>query len=175
MTKMTKYIIAGGLFILITAATVYLHIKEPLVDMVMTCRIELVENDRQLQNVNKHILLTDLTFQQRNVSFSYRYFTELGKPIATFHVQGEILKAQKVHGTYTLNILNSQLDIHDKSVDLPLHADHIKAFTDRNIEKQGVQNLTLKVIKEDKEQQLAFLYFLPSSNIAACHLTHLKE
>ncbi|NKF51012.1 hypothetical protein G3R49_10600 [Shewanella sp. WXL01] len=153
---------------------VYQHLKATEVYIVLSCRNELVASDPDSGLLQKHGLIADFTLQNRSASISYRYFTHAGLPIATLHLQGDILSAHKAKDVYVLNLVHSELVRHHPSIELPQHANHLQAFANRNIDKQGVHNLTIRILKTMDKQDLALLYFLPSTNICACNLVKMR-
>ncbi|WP_394129782.1 hypothetical protein [Shewanella maritima] len=174
MNKHFVGITVGILFAIVTAVIVYQHVKATEVDLVLSCRNELLSTDTDTEPLEKHALIADFTLQKRSASISYRYFTESGEPIATLQMEGNILSAYKEKNVYVLNLMESELIRYDETEGLPQHAKHLRAFANRNIQREGVHNLTIQIVKSDEESNLALLYFLPSTNICACNLVRMN-
>ncbi|WP_394201555.1 hypothetical protein [Shewanella waksmanii] len=174
MTKSTLKKTLLVLLLLVTAVIVYQHVRATEVDIVLSCRNELVATNPATQQIEHHALIADFALQKRSASISYRYFTSDGVPIATLHLTGGILSANKGQDVYILNLVNSQLVHHNEQLALPQHAAHLTAFANRNISKQGVHNLTIQIVSRNEQQNTALLYFLPSTNICACSLVTMS-
>jgi hypothetical protein len=162
--------LSGALLALIIGVVVYQHIKATEVDIVLSCRNELVATNPKTQAIEHHSLIADFSLQKRSASISYRYFTTDGIPIATLHLKGDVLSANKDKDIYILNLVSSELIRHNSELLLPLHAKHLEAFASRNITKEGVHNLTIQIASRNQTKNTALLYFLPSTNICACSL-----
>ncbi|QLE84093.1 MULTISPECIES: hypothetical protein [Shewanella] len=174
---MTKSTLKSGLAIgilVIAVIIIYQHIRATEVDIVLSCRNELVATNPQTQQIEHHALIADFALQKRSASISYRYFTSDGVPIATLHLSGDILSANKGQDTYILNLVSSELVRHHEQLSLPMHAKHLQAFANRNISKQGVHNLTVQIVSRNEADNTALLYFLPSTNICACSLVTMS-
>ncbi|WP_076410214.1 hypothetical protein [Shewanella sp. UCD-KL12] len=170
MIKPFNVMIISLLCLLLTAVIVYQHIKATEVDIVLSCRNELVASNPKTNAIEHHLLIADFALQKRSASISYRYFTHEGIPIATLHLKGDVLSANKSKDIYILNLVNSELVRHNSDLALPQHASHLEAFASRNISKQGVHNLTIQLASRNDKEHTALLYFLPSTNICACSL-----
>ncbi|PKG58556.1 hypothetical protein CXF83_06470 [Shewanella sp. Choline-02u-19] len=170
MIKQLKIVLSSGLLALIIGIIVYQHIKATEVDIVLSCRNELVATNPKTHVIEHHSLIADFALQKRSASISYRYFTSDGIPIATLHLKGDVLSANKDKDIYILNLVSSELIRHNSELSLPLHAKHLEAFASRNITKEGVHNLTIQIASRNQTKNTALLYFLPSTNICACSL-----
>lgn len=174
MIKHLKVGLSGALLILVIGIIVLQHIKATEVDIVLSCRNELVSTNPKNHEIEHHSLIADFALQKRSASISYRYFTTDGIPIATLHLKGDVLSANKDKDTYILNLVSSEFIRHNSDIPLPLHATHLEAFASRNITKEGVHNLTIQIVSRDEAENTALLYFLPSTNICACSLVTMS-
>ncbi|MCL1049648.1 hypothetical protein L2755_08455 [Shewanella abyssi] len=170
MIKQLKIVLSGGLLALVIGIIVYQHIKATEVDIVLSCRNELVAMNPRTNVIEHHSMIADFALQKRSASISYRYFTTDGIPIATLQLKGDVLSANKDKDIYILNLVSSELIRHNSELSLPLHGSHLEAFASRNITKEGVHNLTIQIASRNQSENTALLYFLPSTNICACSL-----
>ncbi|QQX79400.1 hypothetical protein JK628_17985 [Shewanella sp. KX20019] len=170
MIKQLKIVLSGGLLALVIGIIVYQHIKATEVDIVLSCRNELVAMNPRTNVIEHHSMIADFALQKRSASISYRYFTTDGIPIATLQLKGDVLSANKDKDIYILNLVSSKLIRHNSELPLPLHANHLEAFASRNITEKGVHNLTIQIASRNQTENTALLYFLPSTNICACSL-----
>lgn len=174
MIKFLKVATISLLCVLVLGGIVYQHIKATEVDIVLSCRNELVATNPQTHQIEHHLLIADFALQKRSASISYRYFTTDGIPIATLHLQGDVLSANKSKDTYILNLVSSELIRHDAHQPMPLHGSHLEAFARRNINIEGVHNLTIQIASRNETKNTVLLYFLPSTNICACSLVTMS-
>ncbi len=170
MINPLKIMLISMLFVLTVGGVIFQHIKATEVDIVLSCRNELVATNPKSHAIEHHLLIADFALQKRSASISYRYFTTEGIPIATLHLKGDVLSANKRKDIYILNLVSSELIRHNSELSLPLHASHLEAFASRNITKEGVHNLTIQIASRNEKDNTALLYFLPSTNICACSL-----
>ncbi|MFS1424337.1 hypothetical protein [Shewanella sp. 10N.286.48.B5] len=174
MTNRIIFRILAALMAIVSIVIVYQHIKATEVDMVLSCRNELVAKNPNSDTIEHHSLIADFTLQKRSASISYRYFTTDGNPIATLYLTGDVLSAYKEKDTYILNLTHNELIRHNTELPLPQHASHLEAFAKRNISKKGVHNLTIQITNRNAQLNTVLLYFLPSTNICACNLVEMK-
>ncbi|WP_067658443.1 hypothetical protein [Ferrimonas marina] len=147
------------------------RLTTPDLDMVLSCRGELLELDDQGEAGPRFQVLANFLLQGDRASILYRYFSEQGDPLGELSMRGQILSEQHQGKLLALSLSQSALTLEAEQTQMPQHMRNMAAFGQRNQAQGETHTMTLRFLERDEEQDVAILLFLPNCAVCGCNMT----
>ncbi|PMG74452.1 hypothetical protein BCU84_18675 [Shewanella sp. 10N.286.51.B7] len=138
---------------------------------MLSCSSELFNHHNDQQDSN-HYLLVDLLSKDGQVQVHYRYFNIDGSSAGTVSMQGKVNSIDTENMIYDISVNTKQESPLAEHQQVPEHYRYLSYVSNLNLSRDGMHNLSLQIIEQDKAKDFAVVLFQPSNTVCGCRLVN---